>query len=87
VLNGLRPSVAGHPLVHILWGEVHRRRGDHNLAADTYARAFASDVGGVGPFQHGTSRRDVAAWTGYGEECRRWETYETRAERAAEAPS
>ena len=83
VLNGLGPAVAGHPLVHALWGDVHRRRGNHNLAADTYARAFASDAGGVGTFQCAGCRRDVAAWTGYCEECRRWGTYEARAERAA----
>jgi predicted Zn-dependent protease len=79
-LNLLPASVASHPLVHVLWGEVHRRHGNHTLAADTYARVFGADLGILGPFQCATCRRPADAWTGYCDECRRWGTYRARAE-------
>jgi predicted Zn-dependent protease len=82
-LNGLPAAVAAHPLVHALWGEVHRRQGNHNLAADTYARAFGPELA-VGPFRCATCRRTAESWKGYCEECRRWGTLEGRAERAGE---
>jgi lipopolysaccharide biosynthesis regulator YciM len=84
-LNALPPAAAAHPLVHVLWGEVHRRRGNHNVAADTFARAFGADLGAVGPFRCVACRHVAEAWTGYCEECRRWGTLEARMERAGEA--
>jgi tetratricopeptide (TPR) repeat protein len=79
-LNTLPPAVSGHSLVHALWGEVHRRRGNHNLAADTYARALGGDTGAAGPFRCAVCRRPAEAWTGYCEGCRQWGTYEARME-------
>lgn len=85
VLNALGGAVAAHPLVHVLWGEVHRRRGNHSVAAETYARAFGGELGVLTPFRCSGCRRAAPAWTGYCEECRRWGTLEARVERAAEA--
>jgi len=84
VLNALAASVAGHPLVHVLWGEVHRRRGNHNVAAETYARAFGGELGVFTPFRCSVCRHPAAGWTGYCEECRRWGTLEARIERPAD---
>ena len=80
---GATRAVAGHPLAHALWGELHRRRGNHNLAADTFARAF-------GPSSASWGRSAVPcaggeAWSGYCRECRHWGTLRARAERVTEA--
>src|SRR5207245_7057874 len=50
-LGALPASAAGHPLVHVLWAEVHRQRGKSSLAAETYARAFGTELGPVAPFR------------------------------------
>jgi hypothetical protein len=64
----------------VLWGEVHRRRGNHTVAAETYARAFGGDLGVGGPFRCAVCRRTATTWTGYCPECRRWGTLEARTE-------
>jgi tetratricopeptide (TPR) repeat protein len=81
VLSSLPATVAAHPLVHILWGELHRRRGNHSLAADTYARAFGTDPDMLAPFRCTNCRRSSATWEGHCPECHRWGTLEARAER------
>jgi hypothetical protein len=81
VLNGLAEPAAAHPLVHALWGELHRRQGNHSVAAETYARAFGADLGVFAPLRCATCRRPAATWTGYCDECRRWGTLEAPVER------
>jgi predicted Zn-dependent protease len=81
VLSGLPAAVAGHPLVHVLWGELHRRRGDHTLSADTFTRAFGPELGLVAPYRCAACRRSAEVWAGFCDECRRWGTFEARAER------
>jgi len=76
------PAAAGHPLVHVLWAEVHRQRGNSSLAAESYARVFGADLGLVAPFRCTACRREAATWSGYCEECKRWGTLEAEAERA-----
>ncbi len=83
-LSALAAPLAGHPLAHALWGELHRRRGNHNLAADTLARAVGPDLGVMGPFRCTVCRHASDAWEGYCPECRRWGTYQARVERAVE---
>ncbi len=84
VLNELPAPVAEHPLVHVLWGEVHRRHGNHNVAAETYARAFGGDLGAGGPFRCTACRHVAPTWTGYCPECHRWGTFEGRVEGSGE---
>ena len=84
VLSSVPAPAAGHPLVHMLWGELHRRQGNHTLAADTFARAMADDLGVVAPFRCSDCRRQAAAWEARCPECRRWGTYQARAEAAAD---
>jgi len=81
-LNALPAAAAGHPLVHVLWAEVHRQRGNSSLAAESYARVFGADLGLVAPFRCTACRREAATWSGYCEECKRWGTLEAEAERA-----
>src|SRR5207247_2017885 len=44
-LNALPAAAAGHPLVHVLWAEVHRQRGHTSLAAVSYATVLGPDPG------------------------------------------
>ena len=71
--------------MHALWGEVHRGRGNHSLAADSYRRAFGSELGLVSAFRCAVCRRVAETWVGYCGECGRWGTFEARAEREAGA--
>ncbi len=80
--QSLPTAAAGHPLVHVLWAEVHRQRGNSSLAAESYARVFGADLGLVAPFRCAACRREAATWSGYCEECKRWGTFEAEAERA-----
>jgi lipopolysaccharide biosynthesis regulator YciM len=80
-LETLPPPVGGHSLVHVLSAELHRRRGNLSLAADAYSRAIGSDLGVASPFRCAVCRRPADSWKGYCEECRRWGTYQGRADR------
>ncbi|TMB20670.1 MAG: tetratricopeptide repeat protein [Deltaproteobacteria bacterium] len=82
-LNTLPAAAAGHRLVHVLWAEAHRQRGNSSLAAETYARAFGADLGLVAPFRCAACRREAATWSGYCEECKRWGTFEAEVEQAS----
>ena len=83
VLSGLPPESAGHTLAHAVWGDLHRRRGNQELAADTFMRAFGPELGLLGPFECSGCRRRAEEWTGYCEGCRRWGTYRAAVERPA----
>ncbi len=85
VLATVPAPAAGHPLVHMLWGELHRRQGNHTQAADTFARALGDDLGVVAPFRCTACGRAGAAWEALCPGCRRWGTAEARGERAADA--
>ena len=74
VLEHLPPAAAAQPAVHALWAEVHRRRGNHSLAAESYARALGADLGVVAPFACSECGQTSDAWTGYCAKCRRWNT-------------
>ena len=81
-LNALPAPAAGHRLVHVLWAEVHRQRGNSSLAVESYARAFGADLGLGAPFRCAACRHAYETWSGYCEECRRWGTLEATAEQA-----
>jgi len=80
VLAALPAPVAGDPLAHALWGELHRRRGEHHIAADTFVRAYGTDLAVVTPFRCRVCRRATDRWAGYCRECRHWGTYGSRME-------
>jgi tetratricopeptide (TPR) repeat protein len=80
VLSALPAPVAGDPLAHALWGELHRRRGEHHIAADTFVRAYGTDLAVVTPFRCRVCRRATDRWAGYCRECRHWGTYGSRME-------
>ena len=82
VLERLPPAAAAQPTVHALWAEIHRRRGNHSLAAESYAHAFGTDLGVVTPFTCSVCGKTADAWTGYCPKCRGWNTYRARVEEA-----
>lgn len=86
-LSTFPPEIAGHPLSHALWGELHRRRGNHAVAADSFARAFGPDLMLAAPFRCAVCRRETPTWAGYCPECGRWGTLGAGADRAGEAPA
>jgi tetratricopeptide (TPR) repeat protein len=84
VLSAVPAPLSGHPLIHTLWGELHRRRGNFNLAADTFARALAPDLDVTAPFRCDRCRRPAEVWQAYCEGCSRWGTFRARVERAGD---
>ena len=82
VLEHLPPAAAAQPAVHALWAEVHRRRGNHSLATESYARALGADLGLVAPFACSRCGQTSDAWSGYCGKCKNWNTYRARAEEA-----
>jgi lipopolysaccharide biosynthesis regulator YciM len=85
ILSALPPALAGDGLTHALWGEIYRRRGQHNVAADTFVRAYGADLAVLTPFRCEVCRRTAERWTGHCPECRRWGTYRSRMEDARAA--
>jgi lipopolysaccharide biosynthesis regulator YciM len=79
-LEALGPAVAGHRVVHALAAEVHRRRGNHNLAADEYAQAVGTDLGAIAPYRCARCRRAAETWEGHCAECGGWGTYRAAVE-------
>jgi tetratricopeptide (TPR) repeat protein len=86
VLSRLPAAVAGHPAAHALWGELHRRRGNHQLAADTFVRAWGPELA-FGPFRCASCQRRAETWSGYCEDCGRWDTMRGAVEALADPAS
>jgi lipopolysaccharide biosynthesis regulator YciM len=79
-IEALGADAAGHRLVHALAAEVHRRRGNHNLAADEYAQALGTDLGAIAPYRCARCRRAAETWEGHCAECGEWGTYRAAVE-------
>jgi lipopolysaccharide biosynthesis regulator YciM/uncharacterized integral membrane protein len=73
-LSSLPASAASHPLAHALWGELHQRRGNVTLAAETMARALAPETGLVPPYRCSACGRPAASWEARCPACGRWNT-------------
>ncbi len=86
-LAALPTTLAGHPLTHALWGELHRRRGNHTLAAEAFARAAGAELGLLGTFRCAACRSPAPAWAAACAHCRRWGTLESDAERVTDPPN
>jgi tetratricopeptide (TPR) repeat protein len=67
-------------LLHRLWGEVHRRRGQQEQAVLAFARANA----GGRHFACHVCRRSEDSWTGYCTQCGQWDSYRAEVEIGAE---
>jgi len=82
-LAGLPEPLASHTFTHALWGELHRRRGNDKLAAESFARAFGSQGGFLASFRCTSCQRPADTWDGHCPGCRRWGTLAAAAEWAA----
>jgi len=58
-------------LLHALWGDVHRRRGQFELAVAAYARAAGSQHS----HQCTTCQRASRQWIGWCPTCKQWDSY------------
>jgi tetratricopeptide (TPR) repeat protein len=79
VLDGLPAAVKDQPLVEALWGEIHRRRGNHDLAVESLASACRADRV-TAPFRCGDCRRPAALWKARCDGCGRWGTLASEAD-------
>jgi lipopolysaccharide biosynthesis regulator YciM/uncharacterized integral membrane protein len=86
-LAALPAPLANHPVAQALWGEIHRRRGNHTLAADTLARAVAPDLAMLAPFRCLACQEPADAWEARCRSCGRWGTLQARVEWAVAEPS
>jgi len=72
-LSALPAALAAHPLALALRGEAHRLRGNHTLAADTFARALSPELGGP-RFHCAACHWSSATWSASCPACHRWGT-------------
>jgi tetratricopeptide (TPR) repeat protein len=80
LLAGLPSTLEGHALPQALWGELHRRRGNDKLAAESFSRAMGLDLGLLVPYRCEACRLPADTWAGFCDGCRRWGTYRAAAE-------
>jgi predicted Zn-dependent protease len=81
LLESLPPKLTDDPRAHALWAEVHRRRGNHDVAANSYALACGPDLGVVGTFHCTVCNAPAKEWQDYCAACRQWGTFRSDVER------
>ena len=74
VLSALPETQGARPEALRLWGELYRRQGDTQRAAEAFARAAGSDLGLGAPYRCSSCRRSADAWEAYCPSCRQWDT-------------
>jgi predicted Zn-dependent protease len=74
VLGALPEAQAARPEALRLWGELYRRQGDTQRAADAFARAAGTDLGLGAPYRCASCRRSTERWEAYCPSCRQWDT-------------
>lgn len=75
-LEAVQNPAAAPPLLHRLWADVHRRRGDLEQAVSAFARAADTPW----TYQCGTCQRGAPEWVGYCPGCNGWDTYRAKVE-------
>lgn len=75
-LDGVREPATAPALLHALWGEVHRRRGQLELAVAAYARANGTRR----MHQCGACDRASAQWIARCPACQSWDRYRSDVE-------
>jgi uncharacterized protein HemY len=84
LLSGLPSEIRTLPLAHLLWGELNRRRGNVEVAANSFAHAMRAELG-LAAFACAGCGRRVDGWQAYCGGCRRWGTFRGVAEDAPAA--
>lgn len=80
ILRGLPAAEADRPAAQRLWGEFHRRQGQHEDAAAAFARAVGAGVGLGTPYRCTSCGTAASQWAAHCERCRRWDTLRTEVE-------
>jgi tetratricopeptide (TPR) repeat protein len=80
LLGGLSATLKEEPLAHALWGELSRRRGSHDVAANSFSQALGADLGLSTPFRCAACRQAAAAWQARCAGCGQWGTYRAAVE-------
>jgi lipopolysaccharide biosynthesis regulator YciM len=78
-LEALQNRTPAPGLLHHLWGEVHRHRGQLDQALNAYARAN----GASRTYQCTACQRTSAEWVGYCPNCNQWDSYRATVEISA----
>ena len=85
VLRALPEPAAGNSFAHLVWGELHRRQGQHDQASAAFAQAAVRQVSGASSFRCAACLQPTEAWEGHCPACRRWDTLHADAELTAES--
>jgi tetratricopeptide (TPR) repeat protein len=75
-LEALQNAAAAPPLLHRLWAEVYRRRGQLEQAVVAYANSQGASLG----CRCNVCGHSAPAWQGYCPYCGRWDSYRSEAE-------
>jgi tetratricopeptide (TPR) repeat protein len=75
-LDALQNPASAPPLLHRLWGDVHRRRGHLEQSVIAYARANDCSA----PYRCRGCERTASQWVGYCPQCDRWDSYRSDVE-------
>jgi uncharacterized protein HemY len=75
-LEALQNPASGPPMLHPLWAEVYRRRGQLEQAVVAYASSQGAQLG----YRCNNCGRAAPAWQGYCLYCGRWDSYRCEAE-------
>jgi uncharacterized protein HemY len=75
-LDAVQNPATAPPLLHRLWGDVHRRRGELEQAVSAFGQATDTPWA----YQCNTCQRGALEWAGYCPACGSWDTYRAKAE-------
>jgi tetratricopeptide (TPR) repeat protein len=75
-LDAIHDPANAPSLLHALWGDIHRRRGQLELAVAAYARAKCRQR----TYQCTTCQRASMQWIGWCPSCRQWDSYRSDVE-------
>src|SRR2546429_1819596 len=71
VLRALPEPAAGNSFAHLVWGELHRRQGQHDQASAAFAQAAVRQVSGASSFRCAACLQPTEAWEGPSPACPR----------------
>ena len=76
VLTGLSAAIADTPQAQLLWGELHRRQGNHDQAVAAFGRALGTERGLLGAFRCRSCERAADTWEALCPGCLAWGSFE-----------
>jgi lipopolysaccharide biosynthesis regulator YciM len=83
VLEGLPETLGATPAAQRLWGELHRRQGNHEDAAHAFSLALGPGLGLSAPYRCTGCGTAVSEWEPHCHQCRQWDTLRADVEQLA----